>query len=405
MSMPEQLEYLRTKLSRRRVLAGTAAGGGLLLGSASPAGAATPTLRRAPTLHTAPATAGVDDSLVAPFGRHLAFGADPKTQMRVSWQVPLAVKQPYLRVGLKPWELSRKIEAEVRALHTPSLSRKQPAVDQFYPHVALDGLKPGTTYYYGVGHDGFDPADASRISTIGSFRTAPARPETFVFTAFGDQGVSYHALSNDQLILGAEPVLPSAAGDICYADSSGLGKESDTYDARVWDQFLTQTESVASRLLVPRGGGGGLRGTEAEGVRARRERRAHRLLRGEAGSVGRSVAGGAAVVPAVEGSLQGGGGVLALGLARTGGMADAAAEGRLGHGDRLLEITKMISRRRKGRGACRRGCLHGGTDSRPPFAGSSETFGFYKAKSVPAVCLTITRTSYYLRRRGISAPG
>ncbi|MEU3301977.1 metallophosphoesterase family protein [Streptomyces sp. NPDC006678] len=252
MSMPEQHEYLRArharpKVSRRGALTGglagglAAAGGGLLAGRASAA-------TGSPTLVTAAATAKVDGSLVAPFGRHLAFGADPKTQMRVSWQVPFAVRRPYLRVGLKPWELSRRIEAEVRPLHTPSLSRNLPAVDQYYLHVGLDGLKPGTTYYYGVGHDGFDPADASRMSTIGSFRTAPATPEKFVFTAFGDQGVSYDALANDQLILGQNPSFHLHAGDICYADSSGHGKESDTYDARVWDQFLAQTESVASRV-------------------------------------------------------------------------------------------------------------------------------------------------------------
>ncbi|WP_206281712.1 purple acid phosphatase family protein [Streptomyces agglomeratus] len=247
MSMPEQHEYLRTKLSRRRVIASSAAtvGGAALLGGASPAYAGSPALLPSSV------TARVDGSLVAPFGRHLAFGADPKTQMRISWQVPFAVKRPYVRVGLKPWELGRKIEAEVRALHTPSLSRKLPAVDQFYLHVGLDGLRPGTTYYYGVGHDGFDPADAARpagLSSVSSFRTAPARPETFVFTAFGDQGVSYDALANDQLILGQNPSFHLHAGDICYADSSGHGRESDTYDARVWDQFLAQTESVASRV-------------------------------------------------------------------------------------------------------------------------------------------------------------
>jgi hypothetical protein len=245
LSMPEQHEYLRAKLTRRRVLAGSAAGAaaagaGLLVGG--PAAAASP------ILITAPATTAVDGGLVAPFGRHLAFGADPKTQMRISWQVPLAVTRPYVRVGLRPWELGTRIEAEVRPLHTPSLSRKLPAVDQFYLHVGLDGLRPGTTYYYGVGHEGFDPASAERLGTVGSFRTAPAAPESFVFTAFGDQGVSYHALANDQLILGQDPAFHLHAGDICYADSTGQGKESDTYDARVWDQFLAQTESVASRV-------------------------------------------------------------------------------------------------------------------------------------------------------------
>ncbi|MFJ9178524.1 purple acid phosphatase family protein [Streptomyces sp. NPDC102360] len=245
LSMPEQHEYLRRKFSRRRALTGAAAsvGGAALLGGGSATGA-----YAAPALPTRAAAAQVDGSLVAPFGRHLAFGADPKTQMRISWQVPFAVKNPYLRVGSKPWELSRKIPAEVRALHTPSLSKKLPEVEQLYLHAALDNLQPGTTYYYGVGHDGFDPADAERLGTLGTFRTAPAAPETFVFTAFGDQGVSYDALANDQVILGQNPSFHLHAGDICYADSSGHGKESDTYDARVWDQFLAQTETVAKSV-------------------------------------------------------------------------------------------------------------------------------------------------------------
>ncbi|WP_180268652.1 metallophosphoesterase family protein [Streptomyces sp. Ru87] len=245
MTMPEQHEYLRSRLSRRGVLraAGTAGAAGLLSG-----GAAAPARAAGPALVTAPATASVDGSLVAPFGRHLAFGADPGTQMRVSWQVPFAVRRPYIRVGTEPWELSRKIEAEVRELRTPALSHGLPAVEQFYLHAALGGLRPGTTYYYGVGHDGFDPAEAGRLGTLGTFRTAPRERERFVFTAFGDQGVGYHALANDQLILGQNPSFHLHAGDICYADSTGRGKESDTYDARVWDQFLAQTESVAASV-------------------------------------------------------------------------------------------------------------------------------------------------------------
>ncbi|MBA4866121.1 metallophosphoesterase family protein [Streptomyces sp. PSKA54] len=248
MSMPEQHEYLRARLTRRRVLTGTAgAAGGLgLLAGSSGAAYGSRAASAAPLARSATVT--VDGSLVAPFGRHLAFGADPKTQMRISWQVPFAVRNPYVRVGLKPWELGQKIEAEVRDLHTPALSAKLPAVDQYYLHVALNGLKPGATYYYGVGHDGFDPASAERLATLGSFRTAPATPETFVFTAFGDQGVSYDALANDQLILGQNPSFHLHAGDICYADSTGHGEDSDTYDARVWDQFLAQTESVAKSV-------------------------------------------------------------------------------------------------------------------------------------------------------------
>ncbi|MFJ2671047.1 purple acid phosphatase family protein [Streptomyces sp. NPDC087525] len=251
MTMPEQHAYLRERIGRRGLLragtfaAGTVAGAGLLGSSAATAGGTTAT---APAFLPSSAAVRVDGSLVAPFGRHLAFGADPRTTMSVSWQVPFAVRNPYVRVGLKPWDLSQRITAEVRSLHTPSLSAALPAVDQYYLHVPLERLRPGTTYYYGVGHEGFDPADARNLGTVGTFRTAPARAESFVFTAFGDQGVSYDALANDQVILGQNPAFHLHAGDICYADSSGQGLPADTYDARVWDQFLAQTESVASRV-------------------------------------------------------------------------------------------------------------------------------------------------------------
>jgi hypothetical protein len=254
MSMAEQHEYLRAKLSRRRVIrggaaaAGVAAGAGLLGSSAYTAYADTTTAAQASGHLRKPATGEVDGKHVAPFGRHLAFGADPKTQFRISWQVPLAVKKPFVRVGLKPWDLGKKIEAEVRPLHTAALTSALPAVDQYYLHAALDGLRPGTTYYYGVGHEGFDPATASAFATIGTFTTAPAHQERFVFTAFGDQGVSYHALGNDSVILAQNPSFHLHAGDICYADSSGSGQSTDVYDARVWDQFLAQTETVASRV-------------------------------------------------------------------------------------------------------------------------------------------------------------
>lgn len=238
--MAEQYEYLRTKLSRRRTLvtAGAVAGG--LLTGCSGSGSPSTT----PSTATSPSASRVHGSVVAPFGRHLAFGADPKTQMRISWQVPLAVRRPYLRVGLRPDDLSRSIEAEVRDLHTPGVTGVRPALDQYYLHAALDGLRPGTTYYYGVGHDGFDPASPQRRATIGSFRTAPAAPERFVFTAFGDQGVSRAAAANDHVLLRRDPAFHLHAGDICYADVNGKGEKSDGYDPAFWDLFLKQNEPV-----------------------------------------------------------------------------------------------------------------------------------------------------------------
>ena len=104
MSMAEQHAYLRARLTRRRVLrtsvaTAAVAGTGLASGLASP-----PAYAAAPDAVTSRAGAAhVDGSLVAPFGRHLAYGADARTQMTVSWQVPFAVKRPYIRIGLKPW--------------------------------------------------------------------------------------------------------------------------------------------------------------------------------------------------------------------------------------------------------------------------------------------------------------
>ncbi|MEU9098738.1 metallophosphoesterase family protein [Streptomyces sp. NPDC048361] len=248
MSMAEQHEYLRSKLSRRGVLRTTAATAAVAGAGLATAGAASPAYA-APTALTSTSRHGVDGSLAAPFGRHLAYGADPKTQMRVSWQVPFAVRKPYIRIGTSPWSLSRKIDAEVRHLTTPALNGgKIAAAEQFYVHAGLDRLRPGQTYYYGVGHDGFDPADRRNLGTLGTFTTAPSHAENFTFTAFGDQGVSYHALGNDQVILGQNPAFHLHAGDICYADPSGSGQSSDQYDARTWDQFLAQTESVAKTV-------------------------------------------------------------------------------------------------------------------------------------------------------------
>ena len=68
-----------------------------------------------------------------------------------------------------------------------------------------------------------------------------------------------------------------------------------------------------------------------------------------------SVTGGAAVVPAVEGALEGGGGVLAVGLARAGDVTDRRRTVVSAMGNRLLlnpGVRRVGSpRRRKGRGA------------------------------------------------------
>ncbi|WP_328431539.1 purple acid phosphatase family protein [Streptomyces sp. NBC_00453] len=247
MSMAEQHEYLRARFSRRNLMRGGAVTIGAVAGGAFVPGAVAQAA--VPTQRSAPATEHVDGSLVAPFGRHLAYGKDASTEMTVSWQVPVAVKKPFIRIGAHPWDLSRKIEAEVRTLYTPAGVGASGDHTQYYVHARLSHLRPGKTYYYGVGHQGFDPAEPHLLGTLGTFRTAPSHKEPFTFTAFGDQGVSYHGLANDSLILGQNPSFHLHAGDIAYADPAGAGKTADTgFDSRVWDQFLAQTESVAKSV-------------------------------------------------------------------------------------------------------------------------------------------------------------
>ncbi|MET8692795.1 metallophosphoesterase family protein [Streptomyces bauhiniae] len=248
MSMAERHEYLRSRFSRRTLIRGgavtlgTVAGGAFVPGAAAPAAAtpAAPAPRR---------TEHVDGALAAPFGRHLAWGNDPRTEITVSWQVPVAVKRPFIRIGAHPWDLSRKIDAEVRTLHTPAGVGASGDHTQYYVHAKLSRLRPGQTYYYGVGHHGFDPAEPHLLGTLGTFTTAPAHKAPFTFTAFGDEGVGYHGLANNALILGQDPAFHLHAGDIAYGDPSGAGKTTDTgFDSRTWDQFLHQTESVAKQI-------------------------------------------------------------------------------------------------------------------------------------------------------------
>lgn len=246
MSMAEQHEYLRARFSRRNMIRGGAVTLGAVAGGAFVPGAvaqaATPT-------RTFASAESVDGALVAPFGRHLAYGNDARTEMTVSWQVPVAVKKPFIRIGARPWDLSRKIEAEVRTLYTPAGVGASGDHTQYYVHAKLSRLRPGQTYYYGVGHQGFDPAEPHLTGTLGTFTTAPAHKKPFTFTAFGDQGVSYHGLANDSLLLGQNPAFHLHAGDIAYADPAGQGKSTDTgFDSRTWDQFLAQTESVAKSV-------------------------------------------------------------------------------------------------------------------------------------------------------------
>ncbi len=261
MSMAEQHDWLVAQRPSRRTLfrAGAIGAGALLAGPSlldSAAFATTPAPgATSPTLVTTNSTA--DGASVAPFARHLAFGANPRRQIRVGWQVPTPVRRPFLRIGTDPYNLSGRIPAEVRPLHSEVPGAAGP-VDQYYLHVEVDRLRPDTTYYYGVGHQGYEPA--TTVGALSTVRTAPQRGrwnmDPFTFTAFGDQGVSAHALANDGVVAQQNPAFHLLAGDIAYADPSGRGlpvsatgaNGTDVFNPTIWDAYLGQIEAVASRV-------------------------------------------------------------------------------------------------------------------------------------------------------------
>ncbi|MFJ2192170.1 purple acid phosphatase family protein [Kitasatospora sp. NPDC087861] len=248
--------------SRRDLLRVGAAGGaalaaaGILLPGTAHA-SARPTVLGTPPL-PAPRIERAAGSALRPFGRHLAFGADPSQQVVVSWQVPGAVTAPFVRIGLQPGDFGSPVAAEVRTL-VSKLSWQHPVEDQslvkpttvtqYYLHAQLDRLIPDTTYYYVVGHQGYDPAgQRAQPGDVASFRTAPApgRGTGFTFTAFGDQGIGSDAAATGRLVAGLGPAFHLHMGDLSYANSGGSGQTGDTYDARLWDAFFVQNDPVAA---------------------------------------------------------------------------------------------------------------------------------------------------------------
>jgi hypothetical protein len=250
----EQHEWFHRKVTSRRALlrgglvgAGAVGAATLLPGTASAA-----PVPGASLLDRAPRRPG---DLVVPFGRHIAFGADAQRQLRVSWQVPALVRRPFVRIGPSPWDLGERIDADLRTVTTPrsivhAVDSVPPAdtadIVQYYVQAELDHLRPGRTYYYLVGHDGWDAR--GNVTTVRSFTTAPASDEPFTFTAFGDQGISYDAVATTNLLRAQNPAFHLHAGDISYAESGGGGGITDNYDPRQWDSFFNQVEPVAGGI-------------------------------------------------------------------------------------------------------------------------------------------------------------
>ncbi|SHN26292.1 metallophosphoesterase family protein [Streptomyces yunnanensis] len=225
-------------IARRSLLTGStaavAAGALGTAGSAEAAGPARPGPE--PLLARTPGRLGVPGVT----GLHLQFGADPATEMTVSWISPCSVRRPQVRLGTHDGGTGSVVDAETRT-YRDGLSREEVYVH----HARLTGLRPDTTYLYSAGHDGTAPE-------TGAFTTAPRGRTAFTFTSFGDQGapnlrraVTWPAggapspSGRFPLYTSSQAGSPAAAdivaavervgplfnlvnGDLCYASAAGL---------------------------------------------------------------------------------------------------------------------------------------------------------------------------------------
>ncbi|MGH8962264.1 MAG: metallophosphoesterase [Jatrophihabitantaceae bacterium] len=165
------------------------------------------------------------------YGKHLAYGTDPKTSMLVAF----AVTGPFTSAAVRITNsdgVDFTVPAEVATVR---------GSNNRYARATVIGLKPDTLYHYAMTLDG----TALATSTL---RTAPSTAVPFRFTAFGDQGTGIEAREMVRRVGSLRPRLHLLAGDLCYADSSGGGRPQDVFHPRRWDEWLAVNGPVARSI-------------------------------------------------------------------------------------------------------------------------------------------------------------
>jgi len=114
-------DWFRRATSRRSLLRGGAIGAGAALaGPAILGGSADASAKRAAAVTKTPllltGAAGASGSAIAPFGRAIAYGADPAKSTAIAWLAQAPVNNPFIRIGSSPCDLN---------LH-PSVSGSRP---------------------------------------------------------------------------------------------------------------------------------------------------------------------------------------------------------------------------------------------------------------------------------------
>ena len=179
---------------------------------------------------------------------HLEFGADPSTEMTVSWATSATVLNPRVRYGPTTGDLDGVVAAE-----TMSFKDAHSGTTVFCHHARLGGLSPNGSYAYQVEQDGTTPLGSA-------FETAPVGRKPFRFTSFGDQctGTPGDAIAAPQgswvvaQVEAANPLFNLVNGDLSYANSLGSGSNPAYDRSAVWDHWFTNNmRSAMNRPWMP----------------------------------------------------------------------------------------------------------------------------------------------------------
>jgi hypothetical protein len=218
---PEARDSEGFLISRRGALIGGSLGvGGLMVGSVGGLAFDVPVAEAALPTTTAP------EQL------RLNWGADPATEVTVSWSAPGTVPMPAPMLAFSTAPITAGNPGEVVFMPDPvpldptqpraglcvtSFTDGQTAQTTYHYHAPLTGLEPDTTYYYEI-------SDGAGSTASASFQTAPAGRASFRFTAFGDQGVNppiSPATTAGVISPGdgnGPPLFHLMVGDLAYAD-------------------------------------------------------------------------------------------------------------------------------------------------------------------------------------------
>lgn len=232
------------------------------------------------------ARAYAQDAPLSVANRRVGYGDDAASQLRLAAQLSRNPGDVQVFVDLGPTPaLGATVRAEVRNLVTqvPESGGGVLAAEQFYAHVPVDGLPARAPLFYRWRTaDGYATDVRSAATAMQSARGALA---PFRFTMMGDQGtddtpvlppglrpgvyddnyykdgdpaVAHTANVLNQIVL-SRPDFHVLAGDIAYADPSGMGKPDtfilsaakppaglDKFNPFVWDVYLGSIEASAS---------------------------------------------------------------------------------------------------------------------------------------------------------------